>query len=108
VTITSTFSRTNSAAISALRSGRPPSQRYSIAMVRPSARFRHPARRRRGGLAARGMGTTVQPNAALTGGVPSPEQPLSSVRPFYRHTKAARRMRKLGWIATVCKSTCFI
>ena len=36
VTITSTFSRTNSAAISAPRSGRPPSQRYSIAMVRPS------------------------------------------------------------------------
>jgi hypothetical protein len=36
VTITSTFMRTNSAAISAPRSGRPSDQRYSIAMVRPS------------------------------------------------------------------------
>jgi hypothetical protein len=36
VTITPTFSRTNSAAISARRSLRPPPQRYSIATVRPS------------------------------------------------------------------------
>jgi hypothetical protein len=36
VTITSTFSRTNSAAISAKRSSRPSAQRYSTAMVRPS------------------------------------------------------------------------
>ena len=36
VTMTSTFSRTNSAAISAKRSLRPSAQRYSIAMVRPS------------------------------------------------------------------------
>ena len=36
VTMTSTLSRTNSAAISANRSKRPSAQRYSIAMVRPS------------------------------------------------------------------------
>ena len=36
VTMTSTFKRTNSAAISANRSLRPSAQRYSIAMVRPS------------------------------------------------------------------------
>ena len=36
VTMTSTLSRTNSAAISAKRSLRPSAQRYSIAMVRPS------------------------------------------------------------------------
>src|SRR5262245_59911911 len=36
VTITSTFSRTNSAAISARRSLRPSAHRYSIATVRPS------------------------------------------------------------------------
>src|SRR5215467_2136648 len=36
VTMTSTLSRTNSAAISATRSERPSDQRYSIAMVRPS------------------------------------------------------------------------
>ena len=35
-TMTSTLSRTNSAAISAKRSARPSAQRYSIAMVRPS------------------------------------------------------------------------
>src|SRR5262249_37986861 len=35
-TMTSTLRRTNSAAISAWRSGRPSDQRYSIAMVRPS------------------------------------------------------------------------
>ena len=34
--MTSTFSRTNSAAISDARSLRPSAQRYSIAMVRPS------------------------------------------------------------------------
>jgi hypothetical protein len=36
VTMTSTLSRTNSAAISAKRSLRPSAQRYSIATVRPS------------------------------------------------------------------------
>jgi hypothetical protein len=36
VTMTSTLSRTNSAAISAKRSSRPSAQRYSTAMVRPS------------------------------------------------------------------------
>jgi hypothetical protein len=36
VTMTSTLRRTNSAAISVLRSGRPSNQRYSNAMVRPS------------------------------------------------------------------------
>src|SRR5262245_52978222 len=36
VTITSTLSRTNSAAISPKRSGLPSAQRYSIARVRPS------------------------------------------------------------------------
>ena len=36
VTMTSTLSRTNSAAISAKRSVRPSAQRYSIATVRPS------------------------------------------------------------------------
>src|SRR4029077_5546075 len=36
VTMTSTLRRTNSSAISTLRSGRPSDQRYSIAMVRPS------------------------------------------------------------------------
>jgi hypothetical protein len=36
VTMTSTFSRTNSAAISVTRSSRPSAQRYSIATVRPS------------------------------------------------------------------------
>jgi hypothetical protein len=36
VTMTSTLSRTNSAATSAKRSSRPSAQRYSIAMVRPS------------------------------------------------------------------------
>src|SRR5262249_23475838 len=46
VTITSTLSRTNSAAISAARSLRPSAQRYSIATFRPSlqpsdARLRH-------------------------------------------------------------------
>ncbi len=38
VTMTSTFCRTNSAVISATRSGRPSDQRYSIPMVRPSIR----------------------------------------------------------------------
>ena len=36
VTMTSTLSRTNSAAISAKRSSRPSAQRYSIVTVRPS------------------------------------------------------------------------
>jgi hypothetical protein len=36
VTMTSTLSRTNSAAISAMRSGRPSDHRCSMAMVRPS------------------------------------------------------------------------
>jgi hypothetical protein len=36
VTMTSTFCRANSAAIAAMRSGRPSDQRYSIAIVRPS------------------------------------------------------------------------
>jgi hypothetical protein len=36
VTMTSTLSRTNSAAISAMRPARPSDQRYSLAMVRPS------------------------------------------------------------------------
>jgi hypothetical protein len=44
VTITSTFRRTNSAAISAKRSLRPSAQRYSIATVRPSI---HPCSRMR-------------------------------------------------------------
>jgi hypothetical protein len=36
VTMTSTLSRTNSAAISPARSARPSNQRYSIAILRPS------------------------------------------------------------------------
>jgi hypothetical protein len=44
VTMTSTFCCTNSAAISATRSGRPSAQRCSIVMVRPSTQPR--ARRR--------------------------------------------------------------
>src|SRR5262249_56846782 len=43
-TMTSTFSRTNSAAISAARSLRPSAQRYSIVPVRPSI---HPSSRSR-------------------------------------------------------------
>jgi hypothetical protein len=44
VTMTSTLSRTNSAAISGKRSVRPSPQRYSILMVRPST---HPSSRSR-------------------------------------------------------------
>ena len=44
VKIISTFSRTNSVAISAMRSARPSPHRYSIATVRPSI---HPSSRKR-------------------------------------------------------------
>ena len=49
VTMTSTLSRTNSAAISAKRSVRPSAQRYSIATLRPSIQ---PSSRSRGTKAA--------------------------------------------------------
>src|SRR6266478_5868955 len=52
VSITSTLSRTNSAAISAARSRLPPAQRYSIATVRPSIQPSSASRRTKAAVQA--------------------------------------------------------
>ena len=65
VTMTSTLSRTNSAAISAKRSLRPSAQRYSIATVRPSIQ-----------PSSRSRCTKAATHWLLAEGVPAPKNPM--------------------------------
>src|SRR5262249_19714080 len=65
VTMTSTLSRTNSAAISAKRSPRPSAQRYSIAMVRPSLQ-----------PSSRSRWTKAATNRLQVAGVVAPRNPI--------------------------------
>ena len=67
VTMTSTFRRTNSAAISAARSVRPSAQRYSIARVRPSIQPSSPSRCTRAAVHGRATEAVVGPRTPMVG-----------------------------------------
>ena len=67
VTMTSTFRRTNSAAISAARSVRPSAQRYSIARVRPSIQPSSPSRCTRAAVHGRATEAVVGPRTSMVG-----------------------------------------
>ena len=67
VTMTSTLSRTNSAAISAKRSGRPSAQRYSIVTVRPSIQPRSPSRCTKTAVHGRQAEAVAAPRKPITG-----------------------------------------
>jgi hypothetical protein len=68
--MTSTLSRTNSAAISAKRSLRPSAQRNSIAMVRPSIQRSSPSLRTKASVHGRQVETAAAPKNPMVGSLP--------------------------------------
>src|SRR5262249_27991694 len=105
VTITSTLSRTNSAAISANRSLRPSAQRYSIVRLRPSLQPN-----------SRNRWTKAAVHSLCAAAVPEPSKPMSvgllrcaraasgqaaappsSLMKSRRFTRSARRRGRAAW-----------